>query len=170
MWIERVSSSEMKILKNQPRFVTILNCFRSASIKILFRPFLCLWWKMYNMQLLAALRLLPSQKAGSLSLSLPKQGFRIISPWSDAMWRHRVTFTWAWVTLGSGDSVLSYICILLFLSECGILNCHFAFGLGGNGIADYISKCETNGLGLDLGELFWFSVALWFWWKSLKEL
>lgn len=33
--------------------------------------------------------------------------------------------------------------MLLFLSERGVLNCKCAFGVGGSGIADCISKCEA---------------------------
>lgn len=35
--------------------------------------------------------------------------------------------------------------------------------------ADYITKCETNKLGWDLGELVWLSVALFLWLKLPKE-
>ena len=41
--------------------------------------------------------------------------------------------------------------------------------VGDSGIADPLSKFETKGLGLRLGELVWFGVAL-FWLKLLKEL
>lgn len=35
------------------------------------------------------------------------------------------------------------MCMLLFLSERGVLKCKCAFGVGGSGIADCISKCEA---------------------------
>lgn len=44
------------------------------------------------------------------------------------------------------------------------------WGVGGSGITDYISKCETSGFGLDGGELAWLDVALFLWLKLPREL